>query len=297
MESGEIAGPNFAHIPLYNPRKGTCTNIFQIGGVMNILMKGQKINFNKNGDDPNATLEKTYHPMPGFDANQGLSGYDNPTLPFNYHHAIGLDNEDCMMRFSSTLRRVVKHCMVRDPLMRPNSSMLLHMTAQGLAMALEAVKSTPLPPLPKVLLDREVPFTKIANPEPPLLWTITTDELELDVRDMDLSNPQNIPSAPQGGGSLLRQFSNVSLGSVRSLSGILGSVGSTVAKSADASLSTTPTTGGSRRTSLFRGLSFLTGVPEAAPARAPGKDAPQETPEEIPKGDFEPADVDMDYFS
>lgn len=165
---------------------------------MNILLKGKKIHFNKEAFNLQSKLDRSQHYA--------------PTLGLGYNHSIGLDTPDCINRYSLCLRQLIKDCLLREPLARPTSIELVRRTTEGLKTALEAVKNT-APLLPASLRSRNIPFTKITNPEPPTAWTIDTSDFELDMRDRELLTP-NAPTATMGSTGLFGSFPRLSVPSL-----------------------------------------------------------------------------------
>jgi serine/threonine protein kinase len=179
----EQLGHLFPQIPISHPRKGTCSNIWQVGAVMNILLKGQKINFNKDGSNPRSKLDRVHN--------------YNPGMGFGFNHSLGLDHPDCANRYSRRLRDLVKDCLLREPLTRPSSIQLVQRTTEGLECTVQVIQGT-TPSIPPSIAFRKVSFVAISNPEPPLEWTIDTSEFELDMRDEELL-ASNAPTDTAGG--------------------------------------------------------------------------------------------------
>jgi hypothetical protein len=167
---------------------------------MNILLKGQKLNFNNEGANPRSTLDRSLH---------------NPRIGSSVNHSIGLDEPDCVNRYSRCLRELVKDCLLREPLTRPSSIQLIQRTAQGLRSALEAIRGLPPDP-PDVIAARNIPLLAITNPDPPMEWTIDTSEFELDIRDVELLTP-NLPTAETGNRGILSPLRNFGLPMINSI--------------------------------------------------------------------------------
>jgi serine/threonine protein kinase len=145
---------------------------------MNILLKGQLVNFNKAGSDPESKLDRcqTYN----FRTGGGIN------------HSVGLDEPDCVNRYSCRLRELVKHCLMREPLSRPSSVQLVRRTTEGLAIAHNVARDSP-PNIPQQIASRNILFRAAKNPEPPIEWTIDLSEFKLDMQDKELLSP-NVPT-------------------------------------------------------------------------------------------------------
>lgn len=167
---------------------------------MNILLRGQKLNFNKEGTNRQSTLDRSLH---------------NPRIGSSVNHSIGLDELDCANRYTRSLRELIKDCLLREPLTRPSSIQLIQRTAQGLRSTLEAIRGLPPDP-PDVVAARNIPLLAIINPEPPMEWTIDTSEFELDIRDEELLAP-NLPTARTGNRGILSPLRNFGLPMINSV--------------------------------------------------------------------------------
>jgi hypothetical protein len=101
---------------------------------MNILLKGQLVNFNKAGSDAESKLDRCQR------YNFGTGGGIN--------HSVGLDEPGCVNKYSCRLRELVKHYLLREPLSRPSSVQLVRRTPEGLAIAHNAARDSPpsIPP-------------------------------------------------------------------------------------------------------------------------------------------------------
>ncbi|KAG0647414.1 Serine threonine-kinase GIN4 [Hyphodiscus hymeniophilus] len=169
----------FRHIPIQHPRKGACSNTFQIGAVMNCLLVGNFINFNADDTSPPTICT------------------DNHWLRRGYNHSIGLNTDDMRQRYSDNLRTLIMECMMREATFRPKSTDLAIRTAAALQTADFVAKNRPILP-PSVAA---IPMVGLLQPEPPLEWDIDTSEYDIAQRDYVIV--PDIPSpTPDTGGFL-----------------------------------------------------------------------------------------------
>ena len=180
----EQLGHAFPHIPISHPRKGTCSNVWQVGAVMNILLKRKMLNFNSNdGGSSPKILDR-------------FLGY-SLGLGNGINHSIGLDERECANLYSRRLRELVKRCLMREPFDRPSSTTLVQHTTEGLAYSYHTIQGLQSN-IPPQIASRDIPILTLSNPEPPMEWIIDTSEFELDMRDNELLT-RNVPAASTGG--------------------------------------------------------------------------------------------------
>lgn len=169
--NGQHGGHTLPHIPVQHPRKGTCSNIWQVGAVMNILLIGKKIHFNTRESDSQRTLDRCNCYFPG--------------IGFGFNHGIGLNDPDCINHYSGRLRELVKHCLLREPLARPSSKQLVKLTTEGLEYTYSAISGV-LTTIPPGIASRNIPFLTNPRPQPPMEWAGEISDLEMDWIDVEL---------------------------------------------------------------------------------------------------------------
>jgi serine/threonine protein kinase len=166
----------FKDYPLRHPRKGTCSNIFQIGCVMNCLLLGQKRHFNI--DD--TTLHKSK-------LNDDLRG--------QWHHAIDLETRFISELYSSDLRALVTECLLRESLNRPSSVELVNRCQAGKAAADKVSRDTNRPHghIPEKL--KTMRLIPLKPPEPPEDWLNDINHFESDIDEQTWRNYTTLPQA------------------------------------------------------------------------------------------------------
>ncbi|EKD16058.1 hypothetical protein MBM_06069 [Drepanopeziza brunnea f. sp. 'multigermtubi' MB_m1] len=143
------ANPN----QLLHSRKGTCSNIFQVGCVMHSLVTGARRNTYANPSE---------HRVSTCNANLLRGGTH------------GQDMEDARYAgYSQTLRELIMECMMREPPLRPTSQQAKERVASGLAFSLRAFATILQFKTNKGLVD--VPY-RYVDPEPPEDLLVPEDE-------------------------------------------------------------------------------------------------------------------------
>ena len=140
--------------PLKSPRKGTCSNIWQAGALINCLLVGLYIDFNSKDNAKKV----------------GLSFLEpsNQKLTRILNHSVDLEAKEIRDRFSITLRVLIQECLLRESTSRPSSIDLVKRTREGFKAALEAAKKTNAAASP---MDN-IPFVALEPAEPPVAWTV-----------------------------------------------------------------------------------------------------------------------------
>ncbi|CZR68808.1 uncharacterized protein PAC_18708 [Phialocephala subalpina] len=136
-------------IPLDHPRKGTCSNIWQVGAIMNSIILREHINFNPNdvkGANP-PLVNRSKLKNPSTIRNIGLSTQLN--------HSQGLKDKAITDLYSVALLTLVQECLFREPEQRPTADALVE----------------PFPLLPHPF--RNMKFNDTDGPvEPPTSWLV-----------------------------------------------------------------------------------------------------------------------------
>ncbi|KUJ17529.1 kinase-like protein [Mollisia scopiformis] len=132
--------------PLKNPRKGTTSNIYQIGCIVHCLI---------------TLTTKDFRSKKG-----GLKGMLNSLKRGGETQGADLDKREFKNLYSKTLRELVMRCMMREPLQRPGALKLQIEVRKGFEAATAAAKKS------NVFKDgglTSIPMVGTAWPEPPTL--------------------------------------------------------------------------------------------------------------------------------
>lgn len=144
------------NVPLKNPRKGTTTNIFQIGCVMHCLIKlaSQDFRILKRGSTIKVERFGRQLPTPGEFQQRGET------------HGVDLNDIDEKV-YSKELCSLVMKCMFREPLFRPTALELQREVKLGLDTATAIMEGRGLPRDDTARED--IPMAQVIWPQPPNL--------------------------------------------------------------------------------------------------------------------------------
>ncbi|KAI6711357.1 hypothetical protein JHW43_006129 [Diplocarpon mali] len=156
-------------IPLEHPRKGTCSNIWQIGAIMNSLLLQENFDFNpERCDDPRDPRT----------ARSSLAERGT-TLALELNHSIRLNTGEGAERYSKSLRMLIQECLLREAPLRPTSTQLANDTLQGLNVVMSSVLLltqrtglSGLQGLPAGLPNIPMRPTGFQDPEPPTSFLV-----------------------------------------------------------------------------------------------------------------------------
>ncbi|KAI9052629.1 hypothetical protein LZ554_003971 [Drepanopeziza brunnea f. sp. 'monogermtubi'] len=228
-------------IGVQNPRKGTCSNIWQVGAIMNCLILQVNHDFNPNRcDDPRDPRT----------SRSSLAERGTP-LASNLNHSIQLDRGEEAERYSKTLRMLIQECLFREAPLRPSSIQLVDAASQGLNSTMRGILAltkrtgnSGLQALPANIQAVAVRMPGYLDPEPPTSFLV-------DHRAWDEAL---IPTSILGGETI----GGLVTGLARPVPALAGRAATLVASSA-ASTATTLLKGG------FRFLSTKIIGPESGP--------------------------------
>ncbi|KAF8852721.1 kinase-like protein [Acephala macrosclerotiorum] len=153
-------------IPLNHPRKGTCSNIWQVGAIMNSIILRGHINFNPD------VVKGVNPPLVNRSKLESPSTLRNINLSSQLNHSQGLEDKTITNLYSAALLTLVQECLFREPEFRPTADVLVEYTNFGLQTAMVKLKKTrPFPLLPHPF--RNMKFNDANGPvEPPTAWLV-----------------------------------------------------------------------------------------------------------------------------
>ncbi|KAE8445529.1 hypothetical protein EG329_013292 [Mollisiaceae sp. DMI_Dod_QoI] len=179
-------------IPLIHPRKGTCSNIWQIGAIINAVILRAHMDFNpddiKGAKPPLADLSELKSP----------STMRHINLASQLNHSQGLESKEITDLYSLSLLTLVQECLFREPEHRPKAQDLIDYTNLGLQKAMLKLnllkRSFKYPILPPPFRNMKI-SSGVEPPEPPTAWNIDHVQLSSgEFVDMGTEPPTREPT-------------------------------------------------------------------------------------------------------
>ncbi|KUJ10905.1 kinase-like protein [Mollisia scopiformis] len=174
-------------IPLLHARKGTCSNIWQVGAIMNAMILRAHMDFNpdeiKNANPPLVNISKLRSPSAQRQINLGSQ----------LNHSQGLEDKVITDLYTAQLLTLIQECLFREPEYRPKCDELVEYANLGLQKANKELGPSGWASVtePEIVdpYDKVPILSSGTPPEPPTSWKVAHVKLPtgefVDARDLE----------------------------------------------------------------------------------------------------------------